>query len=111
MRSPTVTGIQTVKANALEPAMAKRWDNQLAAYVSASFRTQTLASYGHEGVNLIGKVASAVMLWYGARLVMDQELSVGQFVAFNSCPPPFRSSCAPMRCRACYGLARRPCRT
>jgi subfamily B ATP-binding cassette protein HlyB/CyaB len=28
-----VTGIQTVKANALEPAMAKRWDNQLAAYV------------------------------------------------------------------------------
>ena len=32
----TVTGIQTVKANALEPQMARRWDNQLAAYVSAS---------------------------------------------------------------------------
>jgi hypothetical protein len=29
----TVTGIQTVKANALEPALARRWDNQLAAYV------------------------------------------------------------------------------
>lgn len=29
----TVTGIQTVKANALEPALAKRWDDQLAAYV------------------------------------------------------------------------------
>ena len=79
----TVTGIQTVKANALEPALAKRWDDQLAAYVSASFRTQTLASYGHEGINLIGKLVSAVMLWYGARLVMTQDLSVGQFVAFN----------------------------
>ena len=79
----TITGIQTVKANALEPALAKRWDDQLAAYVSASFRTSTLASYGHEGINLIGKVVSAVMLWYGARLVMDQQLSVGQFVAFN----------------------------
>jgi subfamily B ATP-binding cassette protein HlyB/CyaB len=78
-----VTGIQTVKANALEPSMSRRWDNQLAAYVSASFRTQTLASYGHEGVNLIGKLASAAMLWYGARLVLEQQLTVGQFVAFN----------------------------
>ena len=29
----TITGIQTVKANALEPAIARRWDNQLAAYM------------------------------------------------------------------------------
>ncbi len=42
-----------------------------------------LASYGHEGINLIGKIVSAAMLWYGARLVMEQQLSVGQFVAFN----------------------------
>jgi len=79
----TVSGIQTVKANALEPAIARRWDNQLAGYVSASFRTQTLASYGHEGINLIGKLVSAVTLWYGARLVIEQQLTVGQFVAFN----------------------------
>ncbi|WOB11035.1 type I secretion system permease/ATPase [Piscinibacter gummiphilus] len=78
-----VTGIQTVKASALEPATAKRWDDQLAAYVSASFKTSTLASYGHEGINLIGKLVGAATLWYGARLVMDQQLSVGQFVAFN----------------------------
>jgi subfamily B ATP-binding cassette protein HlyB/CyaB len=78
-----VTGIQTVKASALEPAMAKRWDDQLAAYVSASFKTQTLASYGHEGINLIGKLINAATLWYGAHLVMDQQLTVGQFVAFN----------------------------
>ena len=79
----TVTGIQTVKASALEPALAKRWDDQLAAYVSASFKTQALANYGHQGIDLIGKLVSAAMLWYGARLVMDQQLSVGQFVAFN----------------------------
>jgi subfamily B ATP-binding cassette protein HlyB/CyaB len=37
----------------------------------------------HEGVNLIGKLVNAATLWYGAHLVMDNELSVGQFVAFN----------------------------
>ncbi len=79
----TVTGIQTVKATALEPAMARRWDNQLAAYVSASFRTQTLAGFAHEGVNLIGKLVNAATLWYGAHLVIEGQLTVGMFVAFN----------------------------
>ena len=79
----TVTGIQTVKASALEPSFARRWDNQLAAYVSASFKTQNLASWAHEGVNLIGKLVNAATLWYGAHLVMDNQLTVGQFVAFN----------------------------
>ena len=84
----TVTGIQTVKASALEPSFGRRWDNQLAAYVSASFKTQNLATWAHEGVNLIGKLVNAATLWYGAHLVMDNQLSgsgltVGQFVAFN----------------------------
>ncbi|WP_255362618.1 type I secretion system permease/ATPase [Mitsuaria sp. 7] len=79
----TVTGIQTVKASALEPQMARKWDEQLAAYVSASFRTQTLAQYGNEGINLIGKLVNAATLWWGAQLVIDGQLSVGQFVAFN----------------------------
>ena len=79
----TVTGIQTVKATALEPVFGKRWDQQLAAYVSASFKTQNLASAAHESVNLVGKLANAALLWYGARLVMDNQLTVGQFVAFN----------------------------
>jgi len=79
----TVTGIQTVKATALEPSFAKRWDNQLASYVSASFKTQNLASVAHEAVNLIGKLVNAATLWYGAHLVMNNDLTVGQFVAFN----------------------------
>lgn len=79
----TVTGIQTVKAGALEPSFGKRWDSQLAAYVAASFKTQNLASWAHEGVSLIGKLVNAATLWYGAHLVMNNELTVGQFIAFN----------------------------
>ena len=78
-----VSGIQTLKANALEPAFCRRWDTQLAAYVSASFRTQKLATVAHESVNLVGKLVNAATLWYGAHLVMNNDLSVGQFVAFN----------------------------
>lgn len=79
----TITGVQTVKASALEPQMARKWDNQLAAYVSASFRTGTLSTMAHEGVSLIGKLVNAATLWYGAHLVMSNEMTVGMFVAFN----------------------------
>lgn len=79
----SITGVQTVKASALESAFARKWDGQLAAYVSASFRTQSLANVANEGVNLIGKVVNAATLWYGAYLVMDNQLTVGMFVAFN----------------------------
>lgn len=79
----TVTGIQTVKAGALEPSFAKRWDQQLAGYVVASFKVQNLASLANESIGLIGKLINAALLWWGAHLVMDGQLSVGQFIAFN----------------------------
>jgi ATP-binding cassette, subfamily B, bacterial HlyB/CyaB len=79
----TISGVQTVKAGALEPQLARRWDQQLAAYVHASFRTSTLATMANEGVGLTGKLVNAATLWYGAHLVMDNQLTVGMFVAFN----------------------------
>ena len=79
----TINGIDTVKAMAVEPQMIRRWDNQVAAYVSAGFRTATLGTLAHEGVNLIGKLVTVVTMWLGARLVVDGSLSIGQLIAFN----------------------------
>lgn len=42
-----VTGIETVKAMAVEPALQRRWDEQLAEYVRASFRATTLSNAPH----------------------------------------------------------------
>ncbi|MBK8121740.1 MAG: type I secretion system permease/ATPase [Sulfuritalea sp.] len=79
----TINGIDTVKAMAVEPQMIRRWDTQVAAYVAAGFRTATLGTLAHEGVNLIGKLVTIVTMWLGARLVVDGSLSMGQLIAFN----------------------------
>jgi len=79
----SLNGIDTLKAMAVEPQSTRRWDNQLAAYVSASFRTQVLSALANEGVGLIGKLVTVLTLWLGARLVMEGQLSVGQLIAFN----------------------------
>jgi ATP-binding cassette, subfamily B, bacterial HlyB/CyaB len=79
----TISGIDTLKAMAVEPQMTRRWDNQLAAYVAAGFRTAKLSTLAHEGVNLVGKLVTVGTLWLGARLVIEGQLSVGQRIAFN----------------------------
>ena len=79
----TINGIDTLKAMAVEPQMARRWENQQAAYVSAGFRTATLGTIAHEGVSMIGKLVTVSTLWLGARLVIDGDLTVGQLIAFN----------------------------
>lgn len=79
----TISGIDTLKAMAVEPQMTRRWDNQLASYVAAGFRANTLSTLMHEGVSLIGKLVTVVTLWLGARLVIDGQLTVGQLIAFN----------------------------
>jgi ATP-binding cassette, subfamily B, bacterial HlyB/CyaB len=79
----SISGIDTLKSMAVEPQMTRHWDNQLAHYVSASFRATTLATLAHESVNLIGKLVVVGTLWLGARLVIDGDLTVGQLIAFN----------------------------
>jgi len=79
----SVSGVETLKAMAVEPQMRQRWEEQLAAYVRASFRTITLGTVGSQGVQLISKVVTALVLWFGAHAVIAGDLTVGQLVAFN----------------------------
>jgi ATP-binding cassette, subfamily B, bacterial HlyB/CyaB len=79
----SVTGIETLKAMAVEPQMQRRWEEQLAGYVGASFRVLSLGNTASQGVQLVSKVATAALLYFGARLVIDGSLSVGELVAFN----------------------------
>ena len=79
----TISGIDTVKAMAVEPHWTRKWDNQLAAYVSSSLRTALVGTFASSGVSLIGKLVTVATLYVGARLVIDNQLTVGQLVAFN----------------------------
>ena len=79
----TINGIETVKAMAVEPALQRRWEEQLAGYVRASFRTGTLGNIAGQAASFLNKLTTVAILWLGAHLVMSGELSIGQLIAFN----------------------------
>jgi ATP-binding cassette, subfamily B, bacterial HlyB/CyaB len=79
----TVTGVETLKAMAVEPQMQRRWEEQLAGYVAASFRVLSLGNTASQIVQLVSKLVTAGVLFFGAKLVIDGDLTVGELVAFN----------------------------
>lgn len=79
----TISGIQTVKALAVEPPLQRRWDEQLAGYVSASFRATSVITIAGQIAGFLQKATTIAILWTGAYLVIDGELSIGQLIAFN----------------------------
>src|SRR5437016_12154040 len=79
----SVTGIETLKAMAVEPQMQRRWEEQLAGYVAASFRVLSLGNTANQVVQLVSKIVTAGILYFGAKLVIEGSLSVGELVAFN----------------------------
>lgn len=79
----SVSGVETLKAMAVEPQMQRRWEEQLAGYVQASFKAGNLGNIANQIAGLINKVVIVLILWVGARAVIAGDLSVGQLIAFN----------------------------
>lgn len=79
----SINGVETIKAGAVEPQYQRRWEEQLAGYVKASFKANNLGNIASQVASFINKVTVLLILWIGARLVINGDLSVGQLVAFN----------------------------
>jgi subfamily B ATP-binding cassette protein HlyB/CyaB len=79
----TIVGINTVKSAAVEPIMRAQWEEKLAAYVKMSFAASMLGSGGQVAIQCLSKLTTAALLLFGAKAVIDGELTVGALVAFN----------------------------
>ncbi|UZE48468.1 type I secretion system permease/ATPase [Rhodopseudomonas sp. P2A-2r] len=79
----SVSAIQTLKAMAIEPQMQRRWEEQLAGYVGSSFDVLSLGNWTSQAVQFVSKIVTALTLYFGARLVIDGQLTVGELIAFN----------------------------
>ena len=79
----SITGIETLKAAAVEPQMQRKWEDQLAGYVHASFRVLNLGNWASQGVQLVSKLVTAATLFFGAKAVIAGDMTIGELVAFN----------------------------
>lgn len=79
----SVSGAETIKSLAIEPGMLRRWEEQSADMVEASFRTQTLNNGITQAVSLLQKVTGVAVIWGGSYQVISLHMTIGQLIAFN----------------------------
>ena len=79
----TVTGIHSVKAHAAEPVARDRWEGLFARFIRTGFKASTTSNISSNIGDFLRNFSSLLILWFGAKLVIEQELTVGQLVAFQ----------------------------
>jgi subfamily B ATP-binding cassette protein HlyB/CyaB len=79
----SVTGIQTVKALAIEGSMQRKWEESLARYVHSSFKLASMSNVGGAISSILQRFMTIVVLYLGVKLVMANQFTLGQLIAFQ----------------------------
>lgn len=78
-----LSGVNTIKTTAVEQTVRWHWEELLNKRVKTSFSGQVIGNRLEIFSNLIEAVVTTALLWYGAYLVIQNQLTIGQLVAFN----------------------------
>jgi len=78
-----LSGIQTVKAQNIELKSRWQWQSRYTQYVSAGYQTVVTSTTAGSFSNFFNQLSTLLVLWVGAYLVLKQELTLGQLIAFR----------------------------
>jgi HlyB family type I secretion system ABC transporter len=78
-----MSGIQTVKAQNMELRARWHWQQRYGRYISAGFKTVITSTTAGSMSNFLNQFSGLLVLWVGAYLVLKQEMSLGQLIAFR----------------------------
>jgi len=78
-----LTGVRTVKSMAVEQTVRWHWEELLNKYIKTNFSGQVIRNRLQIFSSTIEAVTTTALLWFGAWLVIQNELTIGQLVAFN----------------------------
>jgi ATP-binding cassette subfamily B protein len=78
-----VSGIQTVKAQNIELKSRWEWSGRYAKYITASFKTILTGTTAGTISTFLNQVGNLAQLWVGAYLVLENQITLGQLIAFR----------------------------
>ncbi|TVP63999.1 MAG: type I secretion system permease/ATPase [Nodularia sp. (in: Bacteria)] len=78
-----MSGIQTVKAQNIELQSRFSWQERYARYVAAGFKTVITSTLANATSSFLNKLSALLVLWLGAYLVLQGELTLGELIAFR----------------------------
>jgi len=78
-----MSGIQTVKAQNIETISRWKWQDLYHSYISRSYDKVVTGTSLNVISQILQKLSDLMVLWVGASLVLDAQLTLGQLIAFR----------------------------
>jgi subfamily B ATP-binding cassette protein HlyB/CyaB len=78
-----LTGIQTVKAQNVEMVSRWKWQERYSRYIARTFEKTVTGTALNETGQMLQKLSQLMVLWVGATLVLNGDLTLGQLIAFR----------------------------
>lgn len=79
----TITGIQSVKGHGAEDTARERWEGLFARFIRTGFRASTTSNISNNIAGFLTNFSGLLILWVGAKLVIEHNFTIGQLVAFQ----------------------------
>ncbi|WP_338442183.1 peptidase domain-containing ABC transporter [Synechococcus elongatus IITB4] len=78
-----LSGIQTVKAQNIELKARWQWQERYARYIASGFRNINTSTTASSLTGFFNQLSGLLVLWVGVYLVFDNQMSLGQLIAFR----------------------------
>ncbi len=78
-----LSGMQTVKAQNIELKSRWQWQERYARYINDGFQSVLTFSNASSISGFLNKLSGLLLLWVGAHLVLANQLTLGQLIAFR----------------------------
>ena len=78
-----LTGIQTVKSQNVEMVSRFSWQELYESYINRSFEKTISGTVLTQTSQVLQKLSQLMVLWVGATLVLNGDLTLGQLIAFR----------------------------
>jgi ATP-binding cassette subfamily B protein len=77
-------GIETIKGMGSERPVRLKWEKKYVKSLETQYRAQSFSILVGLGSQILNSATTIVILWAGASLVLERELTIGQLMAFNA---------------------------
>jgi ATP-binding cassette, subfamily B, bacterial HlyB/CyaB len=78
-----LSGMQTIKAQHIELKSRWQWQERYARYIGAGFKSVLTFSTASSISGFLNKFSGLLLLWVGAHLVLANQLTLGELIAFR----------------------------
>jgi ATP-binding cassette subfamily B protein len=79
----SLNGIRSIRSMAVEQTVRWHWEELLNNFIKKMFSAQVIGNQFQIFSSTIQSLITTGLLWYGAWLVIQNQLTIGQLVAFN----------------------------